>query len=206
MNTSTFRVRIRVLGTLLLLHVLPHVSFAAAGDVDLSFDPGSGVNGPVTDVLMQPDGKVLIAGDFTMVKGLVRTNLARLNVDGSGDATFNAGFTGNSITALALQADGKLLVAGILPRVYCDESGCTEYYSASVLRLNANGSRDASFTSPTAEYYSQLGEFSSLTLQPDDRILVSGNFSSVNGTNRIGIARLHANGTLDTGFNSGAGP
>src|SRR5689334_20158732 len=62
---------------------------AAAGDVDLSFDPGSGINGEVRAIVLQPDGKVIIGGEFTMVKGLMRYKVARLNADGSGDATFN---------------------------------------------------------------------------------------------------------------------
>jgi uncharacterized delta-60 repeat protein len=190
----------------ILAHVSTHDSHGAAGDLDLSFDPGSGVNGRVTDVLVQTDGKVLIAGSFTMAKGLLRTNLARLNADGSGDPNFDAGPTGNSIMTLTLQADGKLIVAGAFPHSYCDESGCAEYYAVSVVRLNADGSRDASFTVVTAEYYSQFGEFSSITLQPDGKILVGGTFTSVSGRSRFGVARLHANGTLDTNFNTGTGP
>src|SRR5688572_10816826 len=79
-----------------------------AGDVDLSFDPGSGVNGPVNAVAVQPDGKVIIAGQFTTVKGLARSKVARLNADGSADGSFNAGMgTGaweNYAHALALQS------------------------------------------------------------------------------------------------------
>src|SRR3954470_24016710 len=79
-------------GSLLLqLSTFCFDSCGAAGDVDLSFDPGSSVNGLVSAVAVQPDGKVIIGGQFTTVKGLVRTNLARLNADGSGDATFDPG-------------------------------------------------------------------------------------------------------------------
>lgn len=55
----------------------------------LSFDPGSGVSGTVNAVVLQPDGKVIIAGAFTTVKGLARPGIARLNADGSGDSSFN---------------------------------------------------------------------------------------------------------------------
>ena len=57
---------------LLQLSTLCFQSCGAAGDVDLSFDPGSGVNSAVNSVAVQPDGKVLIGGDFTTVKGLAR--------------------------------------------------------------------------------------------------------------------------------------
>ncbi len=179
-------------------------SLAAAGDVDLSFDPGSGVNGRVTDVLVQPDGKVLIAGSFTTVKGLVRTNLARLNADGSGDATFKAPSI-STVTTLALQPDGKLLVGGLFYETICDEFDCYAYNVVSVLRLNANGSLDGSFTPARAEYSDQSHDFRALLPLPDGRILVGGNFYSINGTNRLFIARLNANGTLDPSFNTGAG-
>src|SRR5688572_8634088 len=58
-------------GSLVLqLSTLCFHSRGAAGDVDLSFDPGFGVNGPVNAVVVQPDGKVIIGGEFSMVKGL----------------------------------------------------------------------------------------------------------------------------------------
>ena len=86
-----FSVRTIILaGSLLLqLNTLCFQSRGAPGDVDLSFDPGSGVNGPVNTVAVQPNGKVLIGGQFTTVKGLARPGLARLNADGSGDSSFN---------------------------------------------------------------------------------------------------------------------
>src|SRR3954452_15944534 len=77
-------------GSLLLsFGVLCFCSNGAAGDVDLSFDPGLGVNGPVSAAVVQPDGKVIIGGHFTTVRGHARTNLARLNPDGSANVTFN---------------------------------------------------------------------------------------------------------------------
>jgi hypothetical protein len=60
--------------------------------LDLSFDPGSGVTGPVNAIVLQPDGKVIIGGQFTTVKGRVRTNIARLDPDGTGDPTFSNQF------------------------------------------------------------------------------------------------------------------
>src|SRR5687767_10359031 len=99
-------------GTLLLqLSTVIFQSRGAAGDVDLSFDPGSGVNGSVHAIVVQPDGKVIIGGNFTTVQGLVRYGLARLNADGSGDTTFNpVGGYGIVAPSLALQPDGKVLV------------------------------------------------------------------------------------------------
>src|SRR5690348_7707722 len=77
---------------LLIVHTFAFSLFGAAGDVDLSFDPGSGVDGQVTALAVQPDGKVIIGGSFATVKGLARHGIARLNADGSGDSSFTAGF------------------------------------------------------------------------------------------------------------------
>src|SRR5947207_2083100 len=78
-------------GFLLFLGALATQLHAASGDADLSLDAGSGVNDEVTRMALQPDGKLIVAGSFTTVSGLSRGNLARLNPDGSGDATFDAG-------------------------------------------------------------------------------------------------------------------
>src|SRR5262249_15352254 len=66
-------------------------SSGAPGDLDTSFAPGSGLNNTVAAVALQPDGKVLIGGFFTTVKGFVRSEIARLNADGSGDSSFDPG-------------------------------------------------------------------------------------------------------------------
>jgi Domain of unknown function (DUF5122) beta-propeller len=66
---------------LFLIGALRNDLSAATGDVDLSFDPGSGVNGPVYAVALQSDGKVIIGGNFTTVKGVACQNIARLNAE-----------------------------------------------------------------------------------------------------------------------------
>src|SRR5262245_19807289 len=122
MKKSYTRSLLLVAGFLLQLSTTFHAP-AAAGDVDLSFDPGSGVDGQISAIIVQQNGKVLIGGSFTTVKGLLRTNLARLNADGSGDPVFAPGPIRHGITVVALQPDGKLLVAGPVPQTFCDESG-----------------------------------------------------------------------------------
>ena len=205
-----FSVRTIILvGSLLLqLSLLCFTSHGAAGNVDLSFDPGSGVNGPVRAVAVQPDGKTIIGGQFTTANGLLRTNLARLNADGSGDATFNPAIAYNAysfVTSLALQSDGKVLVGNEVPDTICDEFGCYPFTELHVTRLNTDGSLDASFNPSTGiGNYSNVGG-SSLVVQTNGKVLICGGFYTVNGTNRNHIARLNANGTLDTSFSPGTG-
>ena len=137
----------RIFRTTLLLLLLVGLSpnmFAGAGDVDLSFDPGSGVNGEVKAMALQADGKLIIGGTFTTVRGLARANLARLNSDGSGDATFNAGTNADqSISAIALQSDGKVIFTRAGPNSQGHK----------VVRLNTNGTLDTSFV---GAFYSLL--------------------------------------------------
>lgn len=204
MNVSTRSGWIYVVGIVLLLHAFTPASFAGAGDVDLSFDPGLGVNGPVNAVAIQPDGKVIIGGRFTTVRGFARTNLARLNADGSGDATFQPANDFNIVDALALLPNGQVLVGSQFITSACDESGCYEYGWSRLVRLDSNGAVDAGFTPAFVDVGSPYG-YSALTLQPDGKILIGGYFTQINGTNRNGIARLNANGTLDPGFDPGAG-
>src|SRR5437773_2420241 len=68
---------------------------AAPGDVDLTFDPGSGLNLRVKAVALQPDGKIIIGGDFASVRGAPRNRIARLNPDGTADTTFDPGLGAN---------------------------------------------------------------------------------------------------------------
>src|SRR5688500_13922238 len=108
---------VQAVSLLLLIGALANTSLAAPGDLDLSFDTDVGVTGPVLATAVQPDGKVIIGGSFSTVKGLVRRGIARLNADGSSDSTFNpgtgVGTGGNAyVTALALQSDGKVLIGG----------------------------------------------------------------------------------------------
>ena len=164
------------------------------GALDPSFVPGSWINGTVTGVAVQPDGQILICGDFTTVHGAVRNHIARLNVDGSVDNTFNPG-TGadSSVSRLVLLGDGKVFIAGDFTRI----NGIKRNRIA---RLNADGSLDQSFN-PTGPN----GYVFCVAEQLDGKILIGGSFGYVNGTNRPSMARLNVNGDLDQSFNPGTG-
>lgn len=87
------------------------------GSLDVTFDPGSGASSSVAALAVQADGKVLLAGFFTTYNVVSRSRIARINTDGSLDASFNPG-TGanNTVSALAVQADGKILLGGQFTR------------------------------------------------------------------------------------------
>ena len=170
----------------------------ADGSLDTSFNPGTGaVGGAVRAVLVQPNGQVLVGGDFTNFNGTVRNHIARLNTDGSVDATFNPGTNIiGSVRALALQPSGggQILVGGGFA------VGGQGYDNIAL--LNSNGSLNTSFnpgTGPDNWVYA-------LCWQPNGQMLLGGNFDNINGTPLYNIARLNANGSIDTtGFFSGTG-
>ena len=152
------------------------------GSLDLTFDPGDGVNDAVRAILFQSDGGVIIGGSFTSVNGTSRNRLARLKPDGSVDSAFLSGLDGanGSILALALQVDGKVLAAGDFTRF----NGVTRNR---LTRLNSDGSND-----PTINFGSGADAFvTSLLVQPDRKIILGGGFSSYDGVPRLRVARIH---------------
>jgi hypothetical protein len=68
-------------------------------------------NGAVRIVVVQPNGKILLGGEFTSVLGVTRNRIARLNPNGTLDTAFNPNANG-PVLAIAVQADGKILAAG----------------------------------------------------------------------------------------------
>src|SRR5436190_7759521 len=95
--------------------------------------------GAVFSVAVAPDGKVLIAGDFTLVNGTNRNRIARLNQDGSLDTGFDPGAGANAIVyAVAAQPDGKALIG-------CDFTTYNRTNRNRIARLNLDGSLDTSF-------------------------------------------------------------
>ena len=164
---------------------------AAPGDLDTAFDPNV-IGTVVYAAVVQPDGKIVIGGDFTSLDGTNRNCFARLNADGSLDPGFdpNADAT---VYSSVLQADGKILIGGQFTSV-----GAVAEVRNRIARLNADGTLDAGFD-PNAN-----NNVNAMAMQTNGQIVIGGSFITVGGTNCNRIARLNADGTLDTGFNPNA--
>src|SRR5687768_11964898 len=95
------------------LNILSAAIYAQAGSVDQSFKSSlEQIGGDVHVAEVQADGKVVVGGSFQFIGSGTRINIARLNADGSNDAAFNTGEGANSqVSAIAFQADGKIIVA-----------------------------------------------------------------------------------------------
>lgn len=165
------------------------------GSIDLSFNTGSGFEGKVKAIAIQPDGKILLGGSFTSFNGTITNRIVRLNPDGSPDNTFNSGNGGNgNIIAFALQNDGRILAAG----------NYTTYNNVVVnrlVRLLPNGSIDNTFNFGTGANM----HVRSVSILPDGKILIAGSFTTINGFDAPRIARLNPDGTFDNSFNPGIG-
>ena len=170
-------------------------AFGQTGANDTSFDPGAGVAGTISNLVLQPDGKILIGGNFTAFDGTLRNYSARLNADGTLDTDFDPGAgTNGMVNAFALQADGKVLIVGL----FTTFDGSDRF---AIARLHSDGSLDAGFDHTTG---ANAG-IQSIALQADGRILIGGWFTAYNGTPRNHIARLLGDGSLDTTFDPGTG-
>ena len=145
----------------------PDLSFGGTGHV--LYDLGA----RVTASVLQPDGKIILAGETNDLKFLV----ARLNTDGSRDTAFGIngvasadfGNTEAIVRAVALQSNGKIVAAG-------DVNG-----DFGLARFDQNGNLDPSFNSGGLALTNLQGRrtrsidlVSAIAIQPDDKIIVSG--------------------------------
>jgi len=183
------KIAFRLPATLVCAALIGFRASAAPGDVETGFDPNA--NGSVYSLSIQPDGKIVIGGDFTTVGGTNRNYLAQLNADGSLVASFNA-LVGNSVFCAAVQADGRIFIGGAFTNVAGTALNRVAW-------LNTNGTLNFSYFSDADN-----SVFSS-SMQADGKIVLGGLFATIIGSGRNRIARLNASSSLDFGFNPNAG-
>src|SRR4051812_48864551 len=159
-------------------------SLSAQSIVD-DFDPNA--NGNVIAIVQQPDGKILIGGDFTTLSPnggptVTRNHIARLNSDGTLDTAFdpNVNSVSSTVLSIALQTDGKILVGGIFTSI----GGQARNHIA---RLNSDGTLDAAFDPSATGTNSRVVK---IVVQSDGKILAGGLFTGIGGQARNNLARL----------------
>jgi uncharacterized delta-60 repeat protein len=157
-------------------------------------NPLIGGYGEIFDARLQADGKIIIGGKFTHVNGISANSLARINIDGSLDATFGKnigkGFS-DAINAIELQPDGKILAGGIFQKY-------NDLQKEILVRLNADGTLDTSFKPNLLAGSGNTGVNAILAL-PSGEIIVGGDFFTAANYNNL--AKLKADGTDVTSFN-----
>ena len=171
------------------------VSLNTNGKLNESFNPRTAADGSVNHISLQTDGKIIISGDFKSYNNTPINHVARLNADGSLDTSFKPTLDEfyTAYTAIA-QPDGKIIIGG--------NHVVDGKYINAIFRLNTDGSLDTNFNTGSG----LDGIVLSISLQPDGKIIIGGDFRAYNGTEINNIARLNADGSLDTNFNGGSGP
>lgn len=170
------------------------VTIVDAGVRDPSFSPDF-VDNTVNRVLPLPDGGSVLGGWFSQVQTTQtysRSGITRVTAGGAIDVTFaSAGGTGGTgpVHDLARLPDGKFIAVG----GFTTMNGTAR---SRIARLNADGSLDAAFDPGTGAN----GAIYAVLAQPDGKIVIGGSFTSYNGTAREYLARLNADGSLDSSF------
>ena len=179
------------------------------GTIDSTFITGTGlmnfgtVTPQVRDIKIQPDGKILLCGVFGGYNGTARLKVLRLNSNGTLDTTFNVGtgtFNGGYYNGfpykLLVLPNNQILVSG-------DFWTWNNASVSGLIKLNTNGTRDASFTTNSGNAANQGGQsISDLKLRADGTVLVVGSFLSFNGAPVQGLALINASGTTNSTFPS----
>ena len=190
------------------------------GSLDTAFNPGRVISydglddgsgnatspGYVNSVVLQPDGKLVVVGNFFYVitapsTSVARSCVARFNSDGTFDPSYNPGtgvrlLSGSVGLIYAVRQglganSGKIIIAGPF-------DGFDGNTVGGLARLNTDGSFDGTFTPGTGGLFDS--NVRGLVVQSDDQLIVFGNFVSFSGGKSTGIVRLDITGVVDGGF------
>ena len=174
------------------------------GSLDASFvnsNPPAGQFGSSSArvIALQPDGK-FYAYRGQSFQGFGDGTIFRFNPDGSLDTGFTPVNVGSgspnqtSLTAFLLLPDGRFYVASVTFAAFGNTF-------SNLRRFNSNGTSDSSWTMPNFQPQSQTSIFG-LALQADGGLLISGDFTSVNGVSDVDLVRILPAGNVDLNFNA----
>jgi uncharacterized delta-60 repeat protein len=164
-------------------------------NIDGTFNVGTGFNATVWAITLQPDGKILVGGDFTSYSGSAVSKIVRLNTNGTIDTTFtDAGTINGTIYDIGVQPDNKVVIVGSFTSI----SAVT---NNRIARFSSTGVIDNTFVTGGLNGF---GAFVVLC-QADGKVMVGGDFTTVSGVSSNRIVRLLSGGTIDATFNVGRG-
>lgn len=152
----------------------------------------------ITYTVAQPDGKVLVVYNTYEYNLLAQSisKIVRINSDYTLDTTYNSGEFDGTISNIALQNDGKIVLVGTFKKYNTTNS-------FNIIRLNSDGSIDTGFSVGSGFNYYQYADPKTprkIKIQPDNKILIAGNFWSYNGVTKKYMIRLNTNGSIDNTF------
>jgi uncharacterized delta-60 repeat protein len=205
--------------------IVPVPTPAMAGDLDLSFDHDGtlishrdNVDDQARDIAIQSDGKLVVA--TTMMTnteyGDTLFGVTRYLPDGRLDTSFGTGGSGwanvgerDSVEAVLIQPDGKIVLAGYWERYFSRP----DYGEVALVRYNPDGTLDTSFGGDgivITEFYGTYGGQGyvgaygyDVVLQPDGKLVVAAKTYDLYQRPMLALVRYNSNGSLDTNFGDG---
>jgi uncharacterized delta-60 repeat protein len=185
------------------------------GDGKATFDVTNSVSSSDTaySVDVQPDGKIVLGGTTGGSGTFSDAALVRCNPDGSLDTSFNK--TGKvilrlpdyeGIRAIKIQPDGKIAAVGNTGKFTSTSGGSFINDDFLVMRFNSGGSLDTTFDTDgiAVVIWSSFADTAvDIALQPDGKIIAAGNYSRSQNRYNPALARLNADGSLDSTFGTG---
>jgi uncharacterized delta-60 repeat protein len=207
----------------------------ANGTLDNTFNPGTTFGDVVHTITQQHDGKILIGGTFTTYDGASRITIARINANGSLDNTFNPSFPGTLDIELSPLTGKIIVASNLIINSIDQDSKVDQSFRQrtgfdgvpQIIRVQSDGSIYAMgvFTSYNNILYNGFVRLTSdglqhhdfnpgsgadatpigLSIQSDDKVIITGSFTTYNGISRPGIARLNPDASLDATFDPGTG-
>lgn len=152
------------------------------GDLVPSFNSGSGFDNTVLDLFEQTDGKIIVAGDFTMYNDTAANKIVRIFANGNIDTSFHPDPSiADKVYDVDQLSDGKLVICG--------------NFFQGILKLETNGAIDPSFNVNS----NSPGSVTCLKATPDDKVIIAGDFN-LNGASYSGVTRLTSSGAMDPTF------
>ncbi len=169
----------------------------ANGSLDQSFNPY--INKPSSytlTILPASNNQFYISGNFNKVNFDERKSIARLNSDGTTDASFDYIDSENApLNSFILQNDGKLIVSRVISPVLYNT-----IVKVKNIRLTLTGEVDGSFVSPEISVGRNYYSNEKMISDSNNNIIITNCLGKINGRTRLGLARLHPNGSLDEGY------
>ncbi|MDB6028674.1 MAG: hypothetical protein JWM68_4897 [Verrucomicrobiales bacterium] len=173
-----------------------------SGTLDTSFDPGTGCETKIVPpdpldpfvfaVAVQPNGKILIGGNFVTYNGHTNVGLVRVNTDGTRDTNFNVGEGVNSwVRSMLVQTNGQIMITGWF-------TSYDNHFHSRMALLNTDGSDVQSFN----PHFGELSSVYTVAQVAGGKYIVAGHATDTNNPSYWDreMARLNADGSFDTNF------
>lgn len=189
------------------LGVAPHlIRLNSDGTTDAGFlaNLGTGSNNVIYSMTVQHDtaqsvDRIILGGNFTTWNGVAASRILCLNSDGTRNTLFDTSVgsaASDTVYVLGSQSDGRTIVTGF----FLNWNGAA---ATKIVRLNLDGSRDTTFDGNVAG--GPNNNIYAVAVQPDDKIVLAGEFTIWNNSNVGRIVRLNADGTREVAFNNNSG-